>query len=62
MQIKIKWGIISRQSEWPSSKSLQKINAWESVEEREPAYIAGGNANWYNHYREQCRYSLKNWK
>ena len=26
---------------------------------REPSYIAGGNANWYNHQREQYEDSLK---
>ena len=34
---KPQWGIISHQSEWPSSKSLQ-INAGEGVEKREPCY------------------------
>ena len=33
------------QSEWPSSKSLQTINAGEGAEEREPSYTVGGNAN-----------------
>ena len=33
------------QSEWPSSKNLQTINAGEGVEEREPFYTAGGNVN-----------------
>ena len=36
---------ISGWSEWLSSKSLQTINAGESVEKREPSYIVGGNAN-----------------
>ena len=36
---------ISRQSEWLRSKSLQAINAGEGVEEREPSYTVGGNAN-----------------
>ena len=31
--------------EWPSSKSLQRINAGESVEKRECSYTAGGNVN-----------------
>ena len=30
---------------WPSSKNLQKINAGEGVEKREPSCTAGGNAN-----------------
>ena len=33
------------QSEWPSSQSLQIINAGEGVEKREPSYTVGGNAN-----------------
>ena len=32
-------------SEWLRSKSLQAINAGEGVEEREPSYTVGGNAN-----------------
>ena len=36
---------ISHQSEWQWSKSLQAINAGEGVEEREPSYTVGGNAN-----------------
>jgi len=44
------WDITSRQSEWPSSKSLQTMNAREGVGEREPTYTAGGKVNWYNHY------------
>ena len=31
---KLQWDITSRQSEWPSSKSLQIINAGEGVEKR----------------------------
>ena len=50
---KAQWGIISHQSEWPSSKSLQTINAGEGVKKREPSYNVCGNANWYNHYGEQ---------
>ena len=29
------------------------------MEKREPKYIAGGNVNWYSHYREQYGVSLK---
>ena len=32
---KLQWGITSHRSEWPPSKSLQTINAGESVENRE---------------------------
>ena len=34
--------ITSYQLEWPSSKSLQIINAGEGVEEREPSYLLVG--------------------
>ena len=51
---KLQWGIISYQSEWPSSRSLQTINAGEDMEKREPSYTADENANWYSHYGEQC--------
>ena len=56
---KLQWGIISHQSEWPSSKSLQTVNARQGVEKREPSCTVGGNANWYSHYREQHGESLK---
>ena len=29
------------------------------MEKSEPSYTVGGNANWYSHYGEQCRDSLK---
>ena len=47
---KLQWGITSHQSKWPSSKSLQTINAGEGVEKREPFCNVGGNVNWYSHY------------
>ena len=53
-------GIVSHQSEWLSSKSLQIINAGEGVEKREPSYTVGENVNWYRHYGEQYDGSLKN--
>ena len=56
---KPQWGVISHQSEWLPSKSLQTINAGEGVEKREPSYTAGGNANWYSDYGEQYGDSLK---
>ena len=43
-------------------KSLQKINAGEGVEKREPSYIVGGNVNWCSHYGEQSGGSLKKLK
>ena len=47
---KLQWDTTSYQSEWPSSKCLQTINAGVGVEIRKPSCIAGGNVNWYNHY------------
>ena len=44
----------------PSSKRLQTINAGEGMEKKEPSYIVGGNANWYNHYGEQYGDPFKN--
>ena len=37
-------------SEWPSSKSLQTVNAGEGMEKKEPSCTVGGNVNWYSHY------------
>ena len=59
---KLQWGITSHQSEWPSSKSLQKINARDGVEKREPSYILGENVNWYTHHGEQYGEFLKKLK
>ena len=42
------------------SKALQRVNAGEGVEKREPSYTVAGNVNWYNHYGEQYGNSLKN--
>ena len=53
-------GITSHQSEWPSSKNLETINAGEGVEKREHSCTVGGNVNWYSHYGEQYGGSLKN--
>ena len=50
MQIKIQWDITSHRSEWPSSKSLQTINAGEGVEKRECSCTVGVDVNWYRHY------------
>ena len=46
--------------EWPSSKSLQTINAGEGVEKREPSYTVCGNANWYSQRGEQRGDCFKN--
>ena len=51
--------IISCQSGWLSSKSLQTINAREGVEKWEPSYTLDGNAYWCSHYGEQCGIPLK---
>ena len=40
-----RYNIYSCQSEWPSSKCPQTINAREGVEKREPFYTVGGNVN-----------------
>ena len=48
MQIKT-----THQSEWPSSKSLQKISL-------QTVYTVGGNVNRYSRYREQYEGSSKN--
>ena len=61
-EMQIKTTMRYHPSEWPSLKSLQTINAGEGVEKREPSYTAGGNANYYSQYGEQCGDSLKNWK
>ena len=57
---KLQWDITSRQSEWPSSKSLQIINAGEGVEKREYSCTVGRNVNWYSHYGRQYGDSFKN--
>ena len=56
---KLQWDITSHQSEWPSSKILQTINAGEGVEKREPSYVVGGNVNWPCHYAEEYGDALK---
>ena len=48
MQIKTTMNITSHQSEWPSSKNLQQINAGEDVEKREFFYTVDRNVNWCN--------------
>ena len=45
MQIKTTMRYHSHQSEWPSSKNLERINAGEGVEKREPSCTVGGNIN-----------------
>ena len=52
--------MMSHWSEWPSTKSLQTINAGEGVEKRECSCTLGGTVNWYNHCGRWYRDSLKN--
>ena len=52
-------GTISHQSEWLPSKSLQTVSVGEGVEKREPSFTISGNADWYNHYGEECGDSFK---
>ena len=59
MQIKMTTRDHLSQLEWPSSESLQVINAEDGVEKREPSYIVNGNVNWYSYYGEQYGGSLK---
>lgn len=54
MQIKTT-GITLYQSEWPSLKSLQRINVGEGVEKRQPSYTVRENTNWWSHYGKQYR-------
>ena len=57
---KLQWNITSQQSELPSEKVLQMINAGEGVEKRELSYTVGGNGNWYSHHGRQDGDSFKN--
>ena len=61
MKINLQRGTTLHQSEWPS-KNLQTINAREGMDKSEPSYTVGGNVNWYSHYEEQYRASLKKLK
>ena len=45
---------------WPSSKSLQTINAGEGVEKRERSCTVGWDVNLYSHYGRWYGDSLKN--
>ena len=47
---KLQWDITSHRSEWPSSTSLQTINAGEGVEKKDCSRTVSGNVNWYSHY------------
>ena len=45
-KLKLQWGITSHQSESPSPKNLQIINAGEGLEKREPFCAVGGSVSW----------------
>ena len=57
---KLQWGNISHQTEWPSSKNLQTIDAGEGVDKREFSCIVSGNVNEYSHCGGQYGDSFKN--
>ena len=57
-KLKLQWDITSHLSQWPSSKSLQTINAGKGVEKREPFCTFGGNVNWYSHCEKRYGDSL----
>lgn len=52
--------ITSHKLEWPSSKSLQIINAKEDVEKTKLSYVVATSVNWCNNYKELYRGSSKN--
>ena len=56
---KLQWDITSHQSERPSSKSLETINAGEGVEKREHSCTISRNVSWCRHYGRQYGDSLK---
>ena len=56
---KLQWAITSHWSEWPSSKSLQTINAGEGVEKRKCSCSVGEDVNWYSHYGRWYRFLKK---
>ena len=51
-----------REVEWPSSRSLQIINAAEGMEKSEPSYTVGGTVNWCSHYETTVWRFLKKLK
>jgi len=57
---KLPGGNTSHQSEGPSLKILQTIDAGEGVEKRKPSYTIGENVNLCNHNGEQYGGFLKN--
>ena len=59
VQMKTTMRYYSHWSEWPSSKSLQTINAREGAEKRQPFYTVGGDVNRYNNYEKHYGGTLK---
>ena len=57
---KPQWDTTSHWSEWPSSKSLQTVNAGEGVEKKECFCAVGRTVNWYSHNGRQYGDSLEN--
>ena len=53
MQIKTTMRYHLTTEEWPSFKTLQIIDAGETVKKRETSYLVGGNVNWYSHYGKE---------
>ena len=51
--------ITSHRSEWPSSNSLQTINAGEGVEKRERSCTVGGNVNYTATMEDGMEITLK---
>ena len=63
MQLKIAMRYhLTHQSEGQSSKSLQTVNAGESVEKRNPPYLVGRNVNKNSYYEEQYKVSFNFYK
>ena len=58
---KSQWVITSLWPEWPSSESLQAINAGEDVDKRKPFTLLMGMQTGATNYGEQCGNSLENW-
>ena len=50
--------ITMKKSKWPSSKSLQIINARRGVGKKEHFYTVDGNMNWYSQWRRYGSYFI----
>ena len=60
LSFNIQWGIILRQSQWPSSKNLQTVDTGEGVEKKKPSYKVDGDVNWYSYYGKHYGGPFKN--